>query len=114
MHLRNLAAKVWEAVVGTVACAVGVVHGALEAAWDTLMAIPDLVKPVWKVLKSFLTLDIFDDVPKLWDTLKGIDWRQALQNIAGEFPPTNGNAARLGGPLVRHIPSGAVHPRHMI
>jgi hypothetical protein len=72
-------------VVGTTAFTVGLLHGPLEAVYDTLMAIPDLIKLVWKVLRSLFTLEIVDDVKQLWDTLKNIDWRQALSNIADEF-----------------------------
>jgi hypothetical protein len=85
LKVRNFAAKVWEVLVGTVAFAAGLVHGALLSVYDALMDIVELIQLVWKVLRSLLSLELINDAKKLWDALKDIDWRQALGAIADEF-----------------------------
>src|SRR5262245_7813561 len=65
LKLRHVATKIWEAVVGTVAFAAGLVHGALQAVYDALTAFLDLAHLVWKVLKSLFTLEIVSDAKKL-------------------------------------------------
>jgi hypothetical protein len=83
--VRDLAAKVWEAVVGSVAFAAGLISGALLSVYDMLEGIVELIKLAWKILRSLFTLEMLDDAKKLWDTLKGIDWGQALTALANEF-----------------------------
>jgi hypothetical protein len=85
LKLRHVAAQVWEAVVGTVAFAAGLVHGALLSVYDALKDIVELIHLVWKILKSLLTLEIVNDAKKLWHALKDTDWRQALGAMVDEF-----------------------------
>lgn len=83
--VRDLAVKIWEAVVGTVAFAAGLISGALLAVYDALEGIVELIGLAWKILRSLLTLELLDDAKKLWDNLKEIDWRQALTTLADDF-----------------------------
>jgi hypothetical protein len=83
--IRDFAVKVWEAVVGTVAFAGGLISGALLSVYDMLEGIVDLIGLAWKTLSPLMSWEMLEDAKKLWDTLKEIDWGQALTTLANEF-----------------------------
>jgi hypothetical protein len=76
---------VWEMTVGNVAFTAGMVHGALLSVYDALMDIVELIQIVWKILRSLLTFEIVKDAKNLWQTLKNINWREAMGAIADDF-----------------------------
>ncbi|MEW7847660.1 DUF4157 domain-containing protein [Massilia aurea] len=82
-----------EFIAGGIAFVAGLLHGALESVWDTLVGLVDLVDIVWKMLKSLFTGNLLTDTEGLFSELKnikvselaqaGLDWLDKKWNAPG-------------------------------
>lgn len=83
--ISRTAAAVWEAVVGVVAFAAGLLHGAVMAVYDALADLVELAVLVWKVLKSLFTGELLSDAKALWDALRNTDWKAVVTGVVDGF-----------------------------
>lgn len=82
--VADAAYAVGEFLVGGIAFVAGLLHGALESVWDTLVGLVDLVGMVWKILKSLFTGNLLADTQALFSDISkislselakaGLDW----------------------------------------
>lgn len=71
--IKDVAVAVGDFLAGSVSFIAGLLHGAFESVWDTLVGLVDLVGLVWKFLKSLLTANLLSDLRALWDEVSKIN-----------------------------------------
>jgi len=77
--VKLVASAIGEFLAGSLAFSAGILHGALESVWDTLVGIVDLVGLIWKFLKSLFTGNLLSDIKALWDDVSKIDFNALVQ-----------------------------------
>lgn len=83
--LKKLAKKVWGWIVQSAAFIAGLIHGALQCVYDLFADAVELVKTVWRVMKSLFTGDIIKDAKALWETIKGLDVSQMAKDFINKW-----------------------------
>lgn len=68
-----------EFVVGGVSFVAGLLHGALESVWDTLVGLVELAGLAWKILKSLVTGNLLSDTRALFAEISNISPGDLLQ-----------------------------------
>jgi hypothetical protein len=71
--VKDIAVAVGDFLAGSVSFIAGILHGALESVWDTLVGLVDLAGLVWKFLKSLITGNLLSDLRALWDDVSRIN-----------------------------------------
>jgi hypothetical protein len=83
--LKKLAKKVWGWIVSSAAFIAGLIHGALKCVYDLFADTVELVKTVWRVMKSLFTGDIIKDAGALWEMIKGLDVSQMAKDFTDKW-----------------------------
>jgi hypothetical protein len=77
--LKNTAIAVGEFILGGGAFIAGLLHGALESVWDSLVGLKDLAVMLWDVLESLFQGTLLTDAQQLWDSLSKLDVNQLIE-----------------------------------
>lgn len=71
--VKQVASAVADFILGGGAFIAGLLHGAVESLWDTLVGLKDLAVMVWDVLKSLFSGELLSDAQSLWNQISSID-----------------------------------------
>jgi hypothetical protein len=75
---KHLLEDVADFTLGCLAFIAGIIHGALEAVWDSASgiiesAINSLIPPLWKITYNLICTDILSDTKNLWNSISTIN-----------------------------------------
>ncbi|WNG25525.1 hypothetical protein F0U62_16995 [Cystobacter fuscus] len=72
--------SVGEFLLGRIAFEAGILHGALQSVWDTLVGLVEIPLQIWSVLKSTFTGDFWAFLKELWQWVDNLS-RQLLNEL---------------------------------
>jgi hypothetical protein len=78
--LADVVSAVVDVAIGAAAFVAGLLHGALESLWDTLVGLVELVDLAWKILKNLFSGTLLSNIRPLFSEIASIDIGELAQS----------------------------------